>query len=366
MSIAGPDHGQQHSHPRLSRRELAERLDRLPRYQLAALPTPLQEMEQLSTILGGPRLLVKRDDLTGLAFGGNKVRQMEFFIGDAIAQGADVFIGGGGYAQSNHARVCAAAARAAHLEPVIVVRPATAELGKVGDRCQGNALITSLFCDDVRLAPELELASRDRLAEVSARRAVFEAVAQEYAARGAKPYVVVGSSVGLGAMGYVFAALELQEQFERAGITPDYVVVTSLGVTQAGLELAVRLLGLSWRVVGMAYMPTGAAGSQTVARLMEEAADLLGIALTADSRGIINLDEHAGPAYGATSKRSAEITRMVAKAEGLLLDPVYTAKGMTGLVGAIEGGRFTSEHTIVFIHTGGHPALFTYSKDGFS
>lgn len=365
MSSGRHDQGEQDACLRLSRTELAERVDRLPRYRLATLPTPLQEMEQLSGALGGPRLFVKRDDLTGLAFGGNKVRQMEYFIGDAVAQGANVFIGGGAYAQSNHARICAAAARAARLEPVIVVRPATAELGKVGEFGQGNALLTGLLCDDVRVAPELEHASRDRLAEVSARRAVFEAVAQEYEARGAKPYVLVGSSIGLGAIGYVRAAFELQEQFEREGVDPDFVVVTSLGATQAGLELAVRLLHLSWRVVGMAYMPTGATGSQTVARLMGEAAGLLGIGLTTAPQEVVNLDEYAGPAYGVPSRRSAEITRMVARLEGLLLDPVYTAKGMAGLVGAIERGRFTPEHTVVFLHTGGHPAIFTYGEDAF-
>jgi D-cysteine desulfhydrase len=348
---------------RLSRAELAERLDGVPRYGLATLPTPLQRMERLSTALGGPALLVKRDDLTGLAFGGNKVRQMEYFIGDALAQGADVFIGGGAYAQSNHARICAAGARAAGLEPVIVVRPATPELGRVGLAGQGNALITAMLCDDVRLAPELEHASRDRLAEVAARRAVFTVVADEYAARGARPYVLIGSSSGLGALGYVAAALELQAQFEAEGIDPDFVVVTSLGATQAGLELAARALGLSWSVVGMAYMPVAGTGSSTVARLLEEAASLLKIDLTADHREIVNLDEDAGPGYGVPSRRSADMARTVARCEGLLLDPVYSAKGMAGLAGAIERGRFRPEHTVVFIHTGGQPAMFAYGQD---
>jgi 1-aminocyclopropane-1-carboxylate deaminase/D-cysteine desulfhydrase-like pyridoxal-dependent ACC family enzyme len=348
---------------RISRAELAGRLDGLPRFSLATVPTPLQPMKRLSALLGGPRLLVKRDDLTGLAFGGNKVRQMEYFIGDALAHDADVFIGGGAYAQSNHARVCAAGARAAGLEPVIVVRPATDDLGRTGQVDQGNALITAMLCDDVRPAPELEHASRDRLAEVAARRTVFEAIADEYAARGFKPYVLVGSSVGLGVMGYVWAALELQEQFEREGIEPDFVVVTSLGVTQAGLELAVRTLGLSWSVVGMAYMPVGGSGSQTVARLTEEAARLLKIDLAISHLEITNLDEDAGPAYGVPSSSSAEIARTMARCEGLLLDPVYSAKGMAGLAGAIKRGRFGPEHTVVFVHTGGQSALFAYGRD---
>ncbi|HEY1617045.1 MAG TPA: pyridoxal-phosphate dependent enzyme [Streptosporangiaceae bacterium] len=342
--------------------ELAERLGRLPRYPLATLPTPLQPMERLSFALGGPRLLVKRDDLTGLAFGGNKVRQMEYFTGDALAAGADTFIGGGAYAQSNHARICAAGSRAAGLEPVIVVRPATQELHLAGQAGQGNALITAILCDDIRLAPELEHASRDRLTEVAERRAVFEAIAAEYRARGARPYVLVGSSVGLGVMGYVAAALELQAQFEREHIAPDFVVVTSLGVTQAGLELAVRVLRLPWSVVGMAYMPAAGSGSQTVARLMDEAASLLKIELAVDYREIVNLDEYAGPRYGVPSSRSSDIARTVARCEGILLDPIYSAKGMAGLAGAIEHGRFGPEHTVVFLHTGGQPAVFAYGR----
>lgn len=344
----------------LTRSELEERLARLPRFQLATLPTPLQPMERLSAALGGPLLITKRDDLTGLAFGGNKVRQMEFFIGDAVAKGADVFIGGGGYAQSNHARICAAGARAAGLKPVIVVRPATEELGLVGADDQGNALLVRHFCDDVRVEAELTHVSRDRFAEVQARTSVFHRVADEYRQRGASPYVLLGSSIGLGAMGYVAAALELQDQFEREGIAPDYVAVTSLGVTQAGLELAVRLLGLPWRVIGLAYMPVGGKGSATVARLGTEAAALLDVELAIDPEDVVNLDEEAGPSYGMPSVASVEVSRNVARLEALLLDPVYTAKGLAGLVGAIRRGMLTREHTVVFVHTGGLPAMFAY------
>jgi 1-aminocyclopropane-1-carboxylate deaminase/D-cysteine desulfhydrase-like pyridoxal-dependent ACC family enzyme len=344
----------------LRRDQLEKRLNRLPRHQLATLPTPLQEFPRLSDALGGPRLFVKRDDLTGLAFGGNKVRQMEFFIGDALSKGADVLIGGGAYAQSNHARICAAASRAAGIKPVIVVRPATEELGNVGNSESGNALLTRLLCDDVRVAPELTVATRDRLKELEARRQVFDAIATEYSERGSTPYVLLGTSIGLGVMGYVTAALELQDQFTQSSIQPDWVVVTSLGVTQAGLELASRLLGFTWRVAGMAYMPVAGTGAATVSKLIGDAAELLGLNFGVDPVDIVNFDDDAGPAYGAPSERSDRVLQAAARLEALMFDPVYSAKGLAGLSGAIDRGFFGKNETVVFVHTGGLPSLFAY------
>jgi 1-aminocyclopropane-1-carboxylate deaminase/D-cysteine desulfhydrase-like pyridoxal-dependent ACC family enzyme len=283
---------------------------------------------------------------------------MEFFIGDALAKGSDVLIGGGAYAQSNHARICAAASRAAGISPVIVVRPATEELGNVGDAVGGNALLTRLLCDDIRVAPELTLATRDRLKELEARRQVFDSIAEEYRQRGSNPYVLLGTSIGLGVMGYVAAALELQDQFTQSGIEPDWVVVTSLGVTQAGLELVARLLGFSWRVAGMAYMPVENTGAATVSKLIGDAAELLGLNFSVDPADVVNFDVDAGPAYGAPSERSTSVLQSAARLEALMFDPVYSAKGLAGLSGAIERGVFTTEDTVVFVHTGGLPALF--------
>jgi 1-aminocyclopropane-1-carboxylate deaminase/D-cysteine desulfhydrase-like pyridoxal-dependent ACC family enzyme len=338
--------------------ELETRLSEFPKYPLAAVPTPLQSARRLSKALGGPTIFVKRDDLTGLAFGGNKVRQMEYFIGEAAARAADVFIGGGGFAQSNHARVCSAAARAAGMLPVIIVRPGGPEVGLAGSMRSGNALITRALCDDIRTVPELAMAPRERLAEVEARRDVFEAVACEYRARGHRPYSLVGSSVALGALGYVGAALELEKQFQTMRIRPSWIVVTSLGVTQAGLELGSRLLGASWRVYGVAYMPTQGKGNETVARLTNEAAELLRVDVQVSPDDVLNVDAVAGPAYGVPSDASQHASELAAVTEGLLLDPVYSSKGLAGLQAGIELGQFTGEDTIVFVHTGGQPSLF--------
>lgn len=342
----------------LSAAELEERLRRFPHFALATLPTPLQPLRLLSKELGGPEIWVKRDDLTGLAFGGNKIRQLEYFVGAALADGADVLIGGGGYAQSNHARACSAAARAAGLEPVVVVRPAGPEPSPSDVDRGGNALLTKLLCDDVRVEEQLSLAPTERLAEVAARREVFARVAEEYRGRGHRPYTIPGTSTALGVMGYLAASIELQLQFEAVGVSPDWVVCTSMGVTQAGLELGSRLLGVNWRVCGMAYRPMMSAAPLIISRLLEEAAALVGVDFSVPPEEVLNLEAEAGPAYGVPSNKSKEALKLTARTEGLLLDPVYTAKGMAGLISAIRTGFFSSKEVLVFVHTGGQPALF--------
>lgn len=347
----------------MSRSQLAGALGKLPRQPLGTLPTPLHPLRRLSAELGGPSIWVKRDDLTGLALGGNKIRQLEYFVGAALAEGADVLIGGGSFAQSNHARACSAAARLAGLTPVIVVRPGGPPATGGDGQPLGNAVLTRLLCDDVRLVPELEQAPADRLSEVQARRSVFEGIADEYRARGHRPYVLTGTSVGLGAIGYVAAVLELQAQFDAVGLFPDWVVVTSIGVTQAGLEVGSRLLGLPWRVAGLAYRPVDGKGNATVCQLANEAAGALGADLVLSAEQVVNFDAMAGPDYGVASAASDAALRLAARTESLMLDPVYTAKGMATFIHLIRDGFFGASETVVFVHTGGLPALFAYPAD---
>lgn len=325
-------------------------IDRIPRISLAAIPTPLQHMRELSAALGGPRIYVKRDDLTGLALGGNKVRQLEFFLGDARAQRADVLVAGGGSLRSNHARVCAAAARACGMRPVIVVRPDA-------DGAGGNALLTRLLCDDIRAIDALRDASENRSEQLSTRRIVFEQIAEDLRQQGEHPYVLLGTSLPLGTLGYAHAALELHDQLVDLDIRPDSVVVASSGSTQAGLEIGSRLIGEPYRVVGVAPRPTAGRAGQWVSRLASDGARLLGFDLTIGPGSILNEDGFSGSEPELVERRSSAV-RLLAETEGLLLDPLYNATAMAALVAWIRSGRFTRSHTVVFVHTGGLPLLF--------
>ena len=293
-------------------------------------------MTRLSERLGR-RILVKRDDLTGLALGGNKVRQAEFFIGDALAQGADTLLAGGSYSHSNHARVLAAAARVAGLEPVILFRPDG--LASRDDE-RGNALLTHLLASEVRFVDALRDApDSDRRAEIEFRRQIFESEADRLREAGRTPYVVLGSSVALGVMGYVVAAMELHEQLRSLDIAPSKVFVTSLGATHAGLELGARLLGEQYEVVGIAYQPSERAHAETtIEALLAEGARLLGLDVPAATRRS-NRRPGSRRRLRHTDGRSRQALRVAATSDALVLDPTYTAKGFAGLLRWVEEER---------------------------
>jgi 1-aminocyclopropane-1-carboxylate deaminase/D-cysteine desulfhydrase-like pyridoxal-dependent ACC family enzyme len=338
--------------------ELADALARQPRVPLGTLPTPLVATPRLGAAIGLPGLWMKRDDLTGLAFGGNKVRQMEFFLGDARARGGDLLIAGGSVDQSNHARVAAAAARAAGMRSLIVFRPGGTHPGP-----QGNGLLTRMLADESIVVDALASAPTDRLAEVAYRARVFEALAAERRAAGEHPYVLLGTSIPLGALGYVAAALELLEQTTALGLDRPVVAVTSAGATQAGLEAANRLLGSPFRVVGLAYLPTDGQGAAWVATLAEGVAAHLGLPLAVDPASVVNVDHAAGPRYGALTPARRGAIALAIEHEGILLDPVYTATGLATLRAAAAAGSLDPTEPVVFIHTGGLPALFAYAAE---
>jgi 1-aminocyclopropane-1-carboxylate deaminase/D-cysteine desulfhydrase-like pyridoxal-dependent ACC family enzyme len=312
-------------------------------------------MTRLSERLGR-RILVKRDDLTGLALGGNKVRQAEFFIGAARASGADCLLAGGSYPHSNHARVLAAAARVAGLEPLILFR-ADGDASRDDER--GNALLTHLLASEVRFVDALRDApASDRRAEVGFRRQIFELEADRLREAGRTPYVVLGSSVALGVMGYVVAALELHQQLRNLDIAPSKIFVTSLGATHAGLELGARLLGEQYEVIGIAYQPSERAHAEsTIEALAAEGARLLGLDVPSATNVQTDVEE-AGEGYAIPTVRSRQALRLAATSDALVLDPIYTAKGFAGLLRWIEEERVDYGDTVIFVHTGGIPELF--------
>jgi len=325
------------------------RLSELPRFPLANLPTPLEEAPRLSTALGGVRVLVKRDDLTGLALGGNKTRKLEFLLGDALARGATVMLTEGPV-QSNHCRQTAAAAARAGLQCILV-------LSSPVDRppVQGNLLLDALLGAEVHLV-------RDR-AERAAR---LMQLAQACVERGERPYVVpTGGSTPLGVAAYIHATLELVHQLTERNQRPTHLFVASStsGGTHAGLALGAKLLGEPFRVVGVAVEHDGEAIRHRVVNLANEAADLFGLPVRLDPEDVTVEDRWIGPDYGVPDAATIEAMLLAARTEGLVLDPVYTGKAMAALVGYARTGALQPGETVVFVHTGGTPAIFAQAGE---
>lgn len=310
------------------------------REPLADLPTPLLDLPRLSRGLGGPRLLIKRDDLGGFALGGNKVRKLEFFLADARAAGADVLITCGGV-QSNHCRVTAAAAARGGMRCVLVLSGAKPE------RFIGNLLLDQLF--------GAELAFVETRAERTPR---MEALAAEFKAKGLRPYVIpLGGSTPLGAYAYAEAAKEFAQQCRPLGLPASAIVhASSSGGTQAGLVVGCLVEELPTRVVGISADEK----KDDLARMVADIAGALTeqSGLPAPRRDQIEvLDDYVGEGYGISTTASEEATRLFARLEGIVLDPTYTAKAGAGLIDLIRRGRFTRDETVCFWHTGGNLVL---------
>lgn len=328
--------------------DLSARIDALPRQRLAALPTACEELPRLAAHAGVGRFLVKRDDLTGLGLGGNKSRTMEFVLGDAVARGCDVLVAGGGVEQSNHARQCVAAATRAGLDAVVVL-----QRRDVGFRPGGNLLALQLLggrIDWLDTDPTL----RDR----TAARTRMEEIAAELTAAGRRPYVLVSSAHPLGVVAYTAAAIELVRQ---VGPGPTRIYAASEGAVLGGLMLAIRALGLPWAVTGVGWRPEQPGTAQRLADQVAQAAAVLGLA-TAVAPHELRILPGGGPAYGEGSAESWAALDLVARLEGLLLDPVYTAKGMAGALADLRADP-PGEAQVVFVHTGGVPALFAYQDE---
>lgn len=321
----------------------APEIDYGRRERLALAPTPLHPLDRLRDALGGagkiPRLLLKRDDLNGVALGGNKLRKLEFLLGDALEQGCDTLLTAGA-AQSNHCRQTAAVGVMYGLETHLCLR------GPEPEKHTGNLIL------DDWLGATLHFAEPGQ--DVS----VFMAgVAEEARGRGRKPYVIpIGGSNAVGATGYVAAAAELAAQAPEA----DYVVVaTGSGGTQAGLEVGVRAPGVKTRVIGVGVAePDTVSWNVDVANLANATAERLGLNIHLTPDDIECPMDWLGPKYAAPTPECDAAIRLLARTEGVFLDPVYSGKAFAALLDWCRRGRFRPEETVVFWHTGGAPALF--------
>ena len=327
-------------------------LARFPRVRLAHLPTPLEPMSALTKHLGGPTLYIKRDDCTGLAIGGNKTRQLEFLIGEAMAQGADTLITPGAV-QSNHARQTAAAAAKCGLSCHLLLEQRVSGYG-IEDEHSGNVLLDELFGAEIvaRLpaGSDMQLAMQEHAATLRA--------------QGRRPYIIPGGGAcAVGALGYVACALELLQQAAEIRLRIDHVVVvTSSSGTQAGLVTGLLACNSGIPVVGVTVGAPAPRQTELIHKVACETARHIGLATMPSREAIVIEGDYRGDGYGIPTTQMIEAVRLTARLEGILLDPVYTGKGMAGLLDMVQAGRFGRDQNIVFIHTGGSPGLFAYRQ----
>jgi L-cysteate sulfo-lyase len=318
--------------------------DHLPRISLGFFPTPLEEMPRLSKALGGPRLLIKRDDQTGLATGGNKTRKLEFSVAEALRLGADTLITLGAV-QSNHCRQTAAAAARYGLRCILILR------GYAPNSITGNLLLDHLLGAQVIFTGEK---SREEVADE-----VFAA----QKATGFHPYFIpLGASNGVGAIGFVAAMEELQTQLAYRNLQVDRIVFASSSAgTQAGLCVGAKALGFSGQIAAISIDHSTAELQAEVAQVAQEAIRHLGIDLSFSPDEVAAFDGYLGAGYAVLGEPEMEAISLTACQEGILLDPVYTGRAMAGLIDLVRKGVFGRDETILFWHTGGSAALYAYA-----
>ncbi len=324
-------------------------INNFPRILLGYLPTPVTELKRLSKLLNGPKILIKRDDLTGIGLGGNKIRKLEFLLGDALAQNCDTVITGGA-TQSNHCRQTAAAAASVGLACHLALG------GTQPAETNGNLLLDYLFgahihwCGEHRKGEEIH------------------EIAEKIRSEGRKPYIIpYGGSNSIGALGFVLAIKELKEQLLEKPITANHIVFpSSSGGTHAGITVGVDIYNLKTNVIGIGIDKKNLTETPYESELTSLATQLtkkLGILRNYHVDDFQVKNDYLGSGYGMVGNLEREAIKLLATQEGILLDPVYSGRAMGGLIDMIRKKEFSPDETILFWHTGGTPAIFDYARD---
>jgi len=327
-------------------------LAQFPRRRYTEGQTPIEKLARLSEALGGPTLYMKRDDLLGLAGGGNKTRKLEFLVADALAHGADTLITCGAV-QSNHCRLTLAAAVKEGLKCRLVLEERVA--GSYNPQAGGNNFLYRLLgVEKVKVVP----GGSDMAAEM-------QQVADELATEGRNAYIIPGGgSNPIGATGYVACAEEILGQLFEQALKIDRVVCASGSTgTHAGLVTGFYGNNSNIPVIGINVSRKKQQQEELVYRLVTQTAAHVGIESAIPQDAVLCFDEYVGPGYSLPTQQMAEAVRMLARLEGILMDPVYTGKAMAGLVDLVRKGYFKKEENILFVHTGGSPALYVYMKE---
>ncbi len=332
--------------------KLREKIDSFPRIRFAVLPTPLHEVPRFSAAIGGPRIFIKRDDLTGLAFGGNKTRMFEFLLAKARAEGADTVVGGAGV-QSNYARQLVAACNSMGLEIHLVLRRIR---GAKDNNIQGNLLLDLLAGASVHI---INASTEEQ------RRAMYD-LAEELKKKGKKPFVArmaADEDLSSDVIAYVNCFCEIVEQCKEMGIEPTHLYLASYDSTQAGLELSITALGSPIRIVGIAPGVWESEAPELISRYANQAAEKLALNCRIKREDVFNTTDYVGERYGIPTQAGIEMIKLMARTEGVFLDPVYTSKAMSALYDHVKKGEVSSKDVVIFLHTGGTPALFAYQEE---
>ena len=333
---------------RITHEALRANLARIPRREWAFTPTPLDDLCRLTAELGGPRILAKRDDLTGFAFGGNKARHFGFEMAHVTGAGYDTLININHF-HSNQARFAAAGCAKAGIKYVLV------STGEVDRPLQGNLLLCKLLGAEIHRIPD------GRNALEYARN-----VADRLRAEGRKPYILNEDSFPdlMCMLGFLEAGLELREQLQAAGVRGPVHLWGLTGRSIAGLRLLARNLGLEWTATACKYSPSSDESVQAmIIEKSAEAAAMVGLPVVLQPGDIEVLSDYAGPGYGKPTPGVFEAIHIAARTESLILDPKYTGKSMWGLIDQIRRGRFGNQDAVVFIHSGGLPQLFAFAGE---
>lgn len=322
-------------------------LAKYPRRSYTHSKTPIEKLTHLSKLLDGPSIYIKRDDLLGLAGGGNKTRKLEFLIADAIQKGADTIVTCGAL-QSNHCRLTLAAAIKEGLKCQLVLEEGVAT--PYHPDANGNNLLFKLLgAESIKVVPH----GSDMIADM-------HALGEELAAAGRKPYLIpIGGSNELGSVGYVACAQEILQQTFETGLVIDNVVVASgSGGTQAGLIVGFNASSAPIKVHGINVSRPNETQIPKITDLVQQTADYLNVADNQLADSVYCYDGYVGEGYTIPTQGMIEAVQMLARTEGILLDSVYTGKVMAGLIDLIRNGAFKKEDNVLFIHTGGSPSLF--------
>ena len=338
--------------------ELKKKIQKFPKQNLIHLPTPLMKLENLTNELGGPNIYIKRDDMTGLAFGGNKSRKLEFIMQDVLDKRADAIITWAGL-QSNWCLQTAAAARKFGITAILILF----NVYDLPEEYDGNLLLDLILNADIKIR-EVGKGSVLHLENVDE---ILEEAAKEVKERGQTPYIApiggsaAGGSMGdpLGAISYVNAYVELVEQASEMGMDVDYVLHASgSGGTQAGLAVGAKALSEKAKVLGVSVAEEKNTYTDLVLDIAADTLAALDMKLEIEKSDIIVFDEYMGEGYGEVNKEVAEAIRLMSMKEGIFLDPVYTGKAMVALMDLVKKGYVKKEDNVVFFHTGGTAALF--------